>query len=163
MRNLQEYANLCKELLDDLGIECGPILGYDVITRSKRKFGTCVSEHLGYVIKINVELLDEHNSEDGLIETILHEQLHTCDGCFNHGPCWKALADKVNKAYGYNIKTSSTFEEKGICAPRVAKYNLVCQGCGHVYNHYRACNATKHPQYYRCALCNSGLNLVVNY
>lgn len=45
--------------------------------------------------------------DNEVMATLLHELLHSVDGCQNHGTKWKALAHTVNRAYGCNIKRTS--------------------------------------------------------
>lgn len=114
MKNLEEYAIRCMEELDAIGIEYGNIVEVKANTRAKKRWGQCKAIPGGYSINISVALLDERNNEQGLKETIIHELLHSCKGCMNHGEKWKRLAQKVNRAYGYNIKRCSSAEDKGV-------------------------------------------------
>ena len=45
------------------------------------------------------------NSENSLMNTVLHELIHTIPGCThdNGGKLWLEYTDKVNKYYGFNI------------------------------------------------------------
>ena len=46
------------------------------------------------------EYLEEHKDEiddNATKTTIIHEILHSCEKCMNHGPEWKKLAELVNK------------------------------------------------------------------
>lgn len=84
MRNLMEYANECMVKLDDLGIEYGNVLEFKVNTRAAHRWGQCKVVPGGYSINISAVLLDD-NDEQGLINTIFHELLHTyLKGCCNH-------------------------------------------------------------------------------
>lgn len=137
MRNLNDYAKRCMTELDDIGIEYGNIIEFKVNTRAKKRWGQCKAVPGGYSINISAILLDERNDEQGLKNTIIHELLHSCKGCMNHGENWKRLATKVNRAYGYNIKRCSSADEKGvqeetrpIKTAREIKYIVKCNGCG---------------------------------
>ena len=95
--------------------------------------------------------------------TVMHEILHTCEGCMNHGQTWKNLADKVNRAYGYNIKRATSAEEKGIdpVVEKVIRYRFVCHGCNGIVDRQRKSEFTEHYWRYRCARCGSGFKRVI--
>lgn len=159
MRNLDEYAILCMEELDAIGIEYGNIVEFKVNTRAKKRWGQCRAIPGGYSINISVVLLDERNDEQGLKETIIHELLHSCKGCMNHGENWKRLAAKVNRAYGYNIKRCSSAEDKGVQEEtrpvnvRIVNYIIKCNKCGHTYTRTRMSKLIQRPERYRCGHC----------
>ena len=139
MRNLDEYTIRCMEELDAVGIEYGNIIGVKVNTRAKKRWGQCRAVPGGYLIDISSVLLDERNDEQGLKETIIHELLHSCKGCMNHGENWKRLAAKVNRAYNYNIKRCSTADDKGVqeetkpISLHTVNYVIKCNKCGYTY------------------------------
>ena len=110
MRDLQSYVINCMEKLDHIGIEYGNVIDVEINTRAKNRWGQCKRIPGGYTINVNAALLDENICPDdlGLKNTILHELLHSCNGCFNHGDKWKILAQKVYDEYGINIKRTST-------------------------------------------------------
>ena len=113
----EEYANRCMKQLDAVDIKYGNVLAFEINTRAKNRWGQCerVSSILNcFTININCMLLDEKNSEQALIDTLMHELLHTCKGCFNHKNEWKRLAEKVNKIYNYNIKRTYSPVDYGI-------------------------------------------------
>ena len=135
MRDLMSYASFCMEMLDEINIPYSKVEKFTVNTRA-RQWGLCSLRDGKYYIQINVTLLDERNGEDGLINTILHELLHTCPDCMNHGAQWKFWAEKVRKAYGYNIKRTSDNDEKEVTTgnlnyhQREYKYHVYCEKCG---------------------------------
>lgn len=157
MRDLQKYAIECMEELDNIGIEYGNVIDITVNTRAKKRWGQCKALGNGnFSINISAFLLDESTDVEGLKNTIIHELLHTCKGCLNHGTEWKRLASIVNRAYGYNIKRTSSAEEKGCtCVPdntkvRSIKHKLVCNKCGHVFIRYRDSKFTRMPGNFLC-------------
>lgn len=159
MRDLQKIATECLKELDAIGIKYGKIVEFKVNTRAKKRWGQCKTISGGFSINISYVLLDENNSIDGLKNTIIHEILHTCKGCLNHGEMWKRQAAKVNKAYGYNIKRCSSADEKGVevddrkTEPKKIKHSFRCKTCGTVVNRTRESKFTKHYTHYRCGKC----------
>ncbi len=162
MRDLSTYANECMEMLDVIGIEYRES-AFKVNTRATKRWGLCSyagryfdgSKH--YEIQISTVLLDERNSEIGLIETIMHELLHTCEGCMNHGAEWKRLAEKVNREYGLNIKRTNSAEDKGVTVDTRVKrvlHRFVCTGCGQVIERQRESKFTQNYQRYTCGKCH---------
>ena len=167
MRNLQEYANRCMKQLDAVDIKYGNVLAFEINTRAKNRWGQCerVSSILNcFTININCMLLDEKNSEQALIDTLMHELLHTCKGCFNHKNEWKRLAEKVNKIYNYNIKRTYSLVDYGIEIETEdiaePKYKIQCTGCGRVYTRQRKSKVIVHPENYRCCNCGGELILI---
>lgn len=156
MRNLQEIAKECMKELDNIGIEYGNIKLFEVNTRAKKRWGQCRRVCGEYSINISERLLDEETPIKSLKETILHEILHTCKGCMNHGELWKRYAMKMNRAYGYNIKRCNSSEEKGVKVlkeVREIKHQFVCKGCGQTINRMRESKFTKYYNYYSCGRC----------
>lgn len=159
MKDLFEVAEKCMVMLDDLGIEYGYILKWEINTRAKQRWGQCKRVVGGYTINISSRLLADDVSDKSVEDTVLHELIHTVDGCFNHGEKWKRIASQVNYAYGYNIKRCSSAEEKGIVEitekqPKAIKHQFKCKCCGKVYSRTRESNFTKNWKDYRCGVCN---------
>jgi predicted SprT family Zn-dependent metalloprotease len=158
MKSLIELANRCMEELDAIDIQYAEVIHWEVNTRAKKRWGLCKHNPDGsYTISISSRLLTNNVADDGAINTIIHELLHTVEGCMNHKEPWKREADKVNRAYGYNIKRGSSAEEKGVepieSTPKEIKYQFKCKDCGKVYSRTRASNFTKDWKNYRCGVC----------
>lgn len=95
MRNLTEYAQKCMAELDTLEIQYGNVVEFKVNYRAKKRWGQCKRLSDGtFSININAIFLDERNEEQGLKNTIIHELLHTCTDCFNHGKIGNGLRKK---------------------------------------------------------------------
>ena len=158
MRNLNTVAKECMTELDNIGIHYGKVVRFEINTRAKKRWGQCKKTAQGYIININVDLLDERNDINGLKNTIIHELLHTCKGCMNHGSEWKRLADKVNRHYGYGVTRCSNADEKGVNYRRETvrraqpeyKYAIRCECCGHIYKRSKLTKTIQHPENYRC-------------
>ena len=110
-----------------------------------------------YVIQVSNRLLDESVPVQSLKQTIMHELLHTCTGCMNHGKTWKDYADRVNKAYGYDVSRTTSAKSLGVDTENIRKdikHQFVCKNCGQVINRTRESNFTKNYQHYKCGICN---------
>lgn len=146
---LWEVTIECMRELDALNIPYGKVREVTINTRAKRRWGQCREVRGLYYISISDRLLE---NKDGLKNTIIHELLHTCPNCMNHKEPWKAVASKVNKAYGYNIKRCSGAEEKGV-EPVEYKYVFKCKKCGVEVKQMRASKFTRNPRNYKCGCC----------
>ncbi len=123
-------------------------------SRPKKRFGCCRKRENKFIIEISEFVL---NCDEKIIRQILaHEILHTCRDCYDHGVVWKKYADMMNKAYGYNIKRTFSFEDAGIgeYKPNVStatiRYIIKCKKCGKEYPRQRAGKITRNVKNYRC-------------
>lgn len=168
MKNIQALFNECMKEAQAIGIEPGRILLVKVNTRFTAVWGRCSyinPKTRTYKIELNKLLLEDSTTNQAAKNTIMHEILHSCDDCMNHGDKWKALANKVNRAYPgyYNIKRTTSNEEKGIEATeKEYNYMLRCTKCGHLFGYYRISKAVKHPENYRCR-CGGKLETYNNF
>lgn len=132
--------------------------------RPKRRFGCCSTKGGKFNIEISEFLLKAERSK--IRSVIAHEVLHTCRGCRDHGPRWKEYAEKMNDAYGYNIKRVSSFEELGLDAiarpekQAEVKYMIKCQNCGKEYPRQRFTCVMQKIDAYRCQ-CGGKLTLII--
>ena len=169
MRDLKQYAGFCMDLLDNIDVPYTPPTTWTVNTRATRRWGQCrkrTAGYYGYNYHINISslLLDERASEKDLIETVLHELIHTCPNCMNHGVEWKRWADKVNRAYGYNISRTKCGEEESAALMAEnkkvnANYVCVCEKCGHEFYYRRYCRVIENPSNYTHTKCGGHLKL----
>lgn len=116
--------------------------------RAVSRFGCCYRQGDGYVIELAEGLLT--GPEAACRQTLAHELLHTCPGCGNHGPRWKAYAQRMNQAYGYHIARTDTFQRLGLPDTRPVRHLVVCQQCGRQFGRTRASALVLHPERYRC-------------
>ena len=122
-----------------------------VNTRAKRRFGMCTKTKDGFSIELSAVLLDV--PEISCRQVLAHELIHTCRGCYNHGKLFHKYAEKMNAAYGYEIKSTNTPEELGIkdtSAEKPPKYIIVCTKCGYQYLRSRTCPLVENPSRYLC-------------
>ena len=142
MHDLGKYIKECMAELDRLRIPYAKNIRFTVNRRAKLRLGQC---------RVNVK--------EGLKNTLHHELLHSCYGCMKHTGRWKAYADRVNAAYGYNIRRCATGEEQPLpqdLMPK-AKYLIRCSGCGAEYPRQKMSAVVQHPERYRCGKCGGKL------
>lgn len=164
MHNLYKYAMECMSELGAIGIPYRTSF-FEVNHRAVYRWGLCRSNGDGtFTIQISSVLLDDNNSIEGLKNTIIHELIHTCVDCMNHGKKWKEYADRVNKHYGYDIKRTSNSEEKGVSVNTIKEnkrhYEVTCSSCGKKFIYYRDCKVTKNPSRFHCS-CGGRLSSVL--
>lgn len=121
--------------------------------RAKARFGICRETRKGFQIEISGFVAE--GPEQAILQVIAHEILHTCPGCRNHGARWKCWAEKMNKAWGYRIRSVSTADELGLeqdsfSKHRTALYCLECAACGAIFERYRKSRLVREPGRYRC-------------
>lgn len=149
-RKLLELKDDCMYELDSIGLAdmIGEIETWYVDKRATRRLGVCKHrKSMGYVynnIGISSWLLKDFD-EKTIKNTIIHEILHTFEGCNNHGYKWQKYADIVNTKLGYNIKRLSSLET--ICENNDIDYNKyenvhykykgTCKKCGYVWHQQR--------------------------
>ena len=156
MRDLNACAKQCMEMLDVLDIPYGKVNSFTVNTRATTRWGQCKQVGDGFEISIAAVLLDERNPLQALTETVLHELLHSCEGCQNHGQLWKAYAAKLNRTFGLQIKGRNSAEEKGIVVETRKKHiahSFRCKTCGAVVERQRESRFTKNYRLYKCSKC----------
>ena len=139
------YGMCCPSGADPEGKYCG-----------KFRYGIRISE---YYLQAPKESL--------IRETLMHELIHTCPDCLNHGKVWKKWAKVANDTYGYSIERCSSkgdfdlrkgAEKKGRTRATI-KHKVSCPGCGTVWYRTRHSNLTLHAEEYTCGCGHKGLRL----
>ena len=109
------------------------------------------------------------NTEKSLMNTMLHECLHTIEGSRKHDETWKHWAGIVNRHYGYDIKrqggdkTQEDFDNLNNGKPKVyrrvsmAEYTVWCPECGTKWRRKVKSKLIKNPEKYRCGDCGEVL------
>lgn len=97
--------------------------------RARNRFGCCVRRDGRYTIELSAQLAEE-GSEEAVLQVLAHEALHTCYGCSNHGMRWKGYAQRMNTAYGYQIRRTDNHAGLGLEDQRPVRYWVVCGTCG---------------------------------
>ncbi len=162
---LKELTLKIANELRDIGIPISTqIKDVKINKRAKSRLGSCkaIKNGLGkrsFIIEISNEVLKCETAK--LYEIIIHELLHTCPGCFNHGKKWKEYGSRINRFCGLNINTVTSYEELGIKRPEKKQetiYVIKCKGCGQVYIRKRMCPLVRNPENYRCGKCGNSLS-----
>lgn len=164
MYDLMKEYNNCVEMLSSIGIYPGNIHRVIPNDRIKRSWGKCKIEPAGFKIEINTVLLDERNPVMSLHDTLIHEILHTCPGCFDHQYNWVQLANKVNRKLGFNIARCTSVDEKILCEETLmndkkAKYIVTCLRCHCRSYIYKKSGIVEKTYLYTCKKCGGSLKV----
>lgn len=164
MKDLNRIYNECYKEVVSCGIQPGNITDVSINTRATTRWGQCVKKDGHFTINISERLLSDNIPDDGLKNTIIHEILHTCKDCQNHGKEWKKYASIINERYGYKIKRADTAKEKGVSEDDLfanAKHKFTCTNCGNSIYRQRESKFTRNYTRYRCGIC--GGKLIMEY
>ena len=169
MKDLQKYFKLAKDELDVLEIPYGNITKVIPNSRAKRRYGQCCRKKDGtYEINISVRLLEDYVPTKSLMEVLIHEILHSCKGCMNHGDKWKEYAEYVNDCYAYDVQRCGNDKRYGLKPleqkRKPFKYVVTCNDCGRKFKYRRQCYWFENPKkYVRCNCGSNNLIVVQNY
>lgn len=164
--NLNTYLNqigrMCENQLKEINIPIGNVLFYDSL--NDEKWGECQKyTENDFVISINSVLINRE-FESELCNTIIHELLHTCPDCYNHGAKWTMFAKRIKECFNYDIKVFNSCHDKNIDPLFFAKKNnykyiLTCKKCGESYFRRKGSRLIKDYDKYRCSICGGDLRL----
>ena len=130
------------------GIKAGKVEGV-YFTESSRKFGFCRKTANGG-FQIWITDLGLHGD---IKSTIVHELIHTVEGCFNHGKEFQSLANWLSRVYDIELGTRASKKEMALSEEyRIAKakYIIRCKKCGQTILRERATCLVKLPMAYSC-------------
>lgn len=161
MKDVYELVDTAINQCLNVGITPGAIVEITINRRAANRWGrtTRLSGGRGYRIEISSELLDDAVSYKATMDTVMHEVLHTCKDCMNHGKIWKYYANIVNHKYGYDIKRTTSYEEKGLSmnSSKVQyKYIVTCTNCGAVNRYQREGKVVQYIKKYGSRACTCG-------
>lgn len=128
-----------------------------VNNRLKRALGRCRKiDKNQFLIEMNGEYLLIEN-KDVILNTLMHEAIHSLKDCMCHTGKFKVVAAQVNTKYGYNIRRC-TKTEKYKSFNKV-KFTITCADCGHTYKYYKTNKIVKfimnnpNSGFYWCSKC----------
>lgn len=156
MKNIKKVYEDCADICNGFNIPIAKTIYLKVNSRAKKRWGLCTLECEGeYTIEISDRLLADNVSEEATFNTMIHELLHTCPNCMNHGKEWKYWADVINRNTCYNIKRTTSCAEKGIeNIPKTPKYTVTCNKCGRRWFYNRAGSVIQNVRRCKCPYCN---------
>lgn len=168
MHDLRKIAHVCLDEVIAAGITPGNIAAYNVNGRLSRSWGRCKTDRLLGVSSIEIQpfLLNSKTPVEVLKMVLIHEILHSCRGCQNHGALWKSYAARMNARYHYNIarivsaETIAACEQAGTYRRRMdnsgdsSRYAIECTTCGAIYTRSRMSDFVRCPHAYRCGNCD---------
>lgn len=163
MKDFEGLIEICMNEVTSAGIEPGVISLWKINTRAKQRWGMCKKNASDGTFEIQIAsvlLADDRVSEKACKTTIIHEILHTCKDSMKHTGNWKKYAEIMNAKYGYDIKRTTSNDEKGVedYAPvrRLSyKYGFYCTKCGQQIWKKKVCRFTKYFRNYTCGICGT--------
>lgn len=162
---LENLSKVAEEKLKAINIPIHAVARYTV--SDTKAWGDCRRRKTYngdiYSIRITRSLL-EQGSDDKVIQTLMHELVHTA--CFDDGHTgrFKLYGRRIMNAFPqYNISRTNSAEELGVDKTNSAKYVLKCS-CGQKYYYNREPKIVKDLKRkanfgymlssYRCPHCN---------
>ena len=126
-----------------------PIIKVGISPRAVSRYGICKYKNNGCIIEVSKILFELEDKF--MIETLIHEILHTLKDTKGHNYKWKLYADKINRNTDYNIVRTTDYGNKVNY-----KVNIKCIKCGKIYSQNRI-NKNKltniKNKKCRCSLC----------
>lgn len=113
-----------------------------------------------YRIKVSdvfAELTDNGTRYEKLLETLIHELVHTIPNCMNHKTYWKANCNKIKAKYpNFDLNRTASMEEFGIKEKvRETKYIITCEHCGQIWEYKRKPKWIDRCENVGCPYCNN--------
>lgn len=146
--------------VESMGIKPGVISPIVMVNScSNARFGACrkTSGTYDFQVEISSEILSIE--KDKAMDVIVHEILHTVEGCMNHASDWMVNANLMNTELGYNITRTTSYDKLGIVKPN-SKYTVKCVDCGFESHYQIKIRMVTHPEEYKCGLCIGELEIV---
>lgn len=152
---IMRTASQCLAELRELGYQPPIAVQYRVSSRLTRALGNCLEQRqMGKIIRLVITISADVPSET-LKDVMMHELIHAVvGGREHHGYKFQALANLVNRTYGYRVGTyASTEEREAIQKVRAKKANFStvrCIKCGNERVVSNRAGVVKYPHEYKC-------------
>lgn len=156
MKNLYKVYSDCVSICEKHKIPIADVIHIEVNSRAKKRWGLCTkNSNESFTIQISDRLLKDDVSEEATFNTMIHELIHTCPNCMNHGKEWKKWAEVINKNTNYNIKRTTSCAEKGVENPiaTMPRYIVKCTNCFSEWYYDRAGRVIKNIGRCKCPYC----------
>lgn len=138
-------------------------------TTRKRDF-TKPGVQYKFILEFNQKYF-RYEDTDQVRNTIWHECIHLCDGCFDHGKKFKTIAEHLNFAFGTNIERVNTNASKysaqlAFEKPKI-KHEIYCNDCGRYLGSYKnvtqkVMDIARKTNKYICPFCKTHNMRVTN-
>lgn len=178
-KRLKEAFISCKQEIEAVGLNLGTITELKINTRATSRFGRSYFNSLGECrIEISALLLYPDIPDSMLKQFLIHEMLHTCPGCMEHGAIWNKNAELLNTTYGYTLQrvvpeetakfvlshapgNENTADADALSAPTgLIRHKLICPNCNYTIIRQRNSSLVQHPEEFLCPNCNTPLKKV---
>ena len=143
-----------------------------VLAKSHSFYGQCCGKNSSlnksrYQFQIRISAFTLDNSEKSMMNTLLHELIHTVPGGHGHRGQWLRWANYVRKCYGYDIRRcdgdkSSEDRHNLVKDKRVRwiRFVIVCPHCHLKWEREKRTVVVMHPERYKCPKCNGPLQRI---
>lgn len=114
------------------------------------------------VSDVFAEIKDSEKRREELLETLIHELVHTIPNCMNHKTCWKANCHRVRIKYPkFTLERTSDMDKYEITTKeRANKYLITCTHCGHTWDYKRRPKWIERADRCQCPYCrNKGMEV----
>ena len=110
------------------------VIDVRISPRAVSRHGVCRYINGGCIIEVSKYLFECSDYE--MINTLIHEVLHTFKDAKGHGTMWQWYANQINKNTDYKITRCRDIERE----EKNYKFNIICNGCGNKIKRYRISN-----------------------
>ena len=155
MKDLSSLVMDCRSMLDEQNVPYVKEAPVSINYRATRRLGVCKLRSGEFSIEISAYILGDSVNEDIIKSAIIHEYLHTCPNCMNHGDTWKKWATIMSSAYkGIDVTRTICLEGTGIEKPEKAKtYCVACEKCRYEITRSRKSKLVVSPELYTHTGC----------
>lgn len=155
MNKFIEMTKIVKQQLAEVGYDLSKNhYEYRFSSRMKKRLGHC--ERIGrdtYEIVINEDYFKQA-SDKIVINTIMHEHIHSIPGCMNHKEKFKMVGNIVNNRFGYNIQRCTNTQGEYDYS-QAYKYKFICTECDASWRYIRRPKFAKNLSKCICPHCKT--------